>query len=468
MRLCVVGIIVLCGLWGWENMGAQVVTISGDRADYAGKSIHITVPGNPFLDIPLAAKTVICDQNGAFTTEIETCGETFIRLATSVYDASLYAEPGNNYHVQLPVYKELAYSERISPFFEPYKVPLRVAGNPHDLNHEIYRFDSLFFQINEQLIHARRMGAEPRVDSLIGALKAEFKQGLSPWFDDYQKYKSGVLKLNSGRTRLEEISRDYLGVRVNEKHPAYMELFGAMFKDFLVYYDRTREGKGIRYNINRTHDLDSLRFIISGHPAVTNDTLADLILLQELPTLFYRGDFHKEAILILFDSLAATALSPVYGKYAKQIRDKLSSLITGYPPPPFSLADTNGETYTPSDFQGKYLYLMFATPDHYGCMMEYPYLQFYLEKHKAYLEVVTIMVAEEKEQVKAFMVRNQYGWKALYYNEQITLLSDYLVKAFPVAYLIGPDGKLILSPAPLPSDGFEQQLFRIMRSRGDI
>ncbi len=468
MRVCAVGIFVLCGLWAWENLGAQLVTISGERPDYAGRSIQISVPGNPFLDIPLATTTVVCDQNGAFTTEIETFGETFIRLATSVYDASLYVEPGNKYQVQLPVYKDLAYSERISPFFEPYKIPLRVTGHPRDLNHEIYRFDSLFLQINEQLIHSRRMGEESVADSLIGVLTADFTQGLSPWFDSYQKYKSGVLKLNSGRTGLEEISRDYLGIRVNERHPAYMELFGAMFKDFLVYYDRTQEGKGIRYNINRTHNLDSLRSIISGHPAVTNDTLADLILLQELPTLFYRGDFHKEAILILFDSLEATALSPVYGKYAKQIRDKLSSLITGYPPPRFSLADTNGETYTPSDFQGKYLYMMFATPDHYGCMMEYPYLQSYFEKHKAYLEVVTIMVAEKEEEVKAFMERNQYGWKALFYNEQISLLGDYLVKAFPVAYLMGPDGKLILSPAPLPSDGFEQQLFRIMRSRGDI
>jgi hypothetical protein len=82
--------------------------------------------------------------------------------------------------------------------------------------------------------------------------------------------------------------------------------------------------------------------------------------------------------------------------------------------------------------------------------------------------VVTVMVANERAQVGDFMHQNSYGWKALYYKDQPLILSDYLIKAFPTAYLIGPEGTLILSPAPLPSDGFEQQLFRIMRSRGEI
>jgi hypothetical protein len=123
---------------------------------------------------------------------------------------------------------------------------------------------------------------------------------------------------------------------------------------------------------------------------------------------------------------------------------------------------------SPNDFKGKYTYLFFCTPDHYGCMMEYPYLQSYQEKHAAYLKVVSIMVADGKEQLKAFMDRNGYEWEILYYGDDRDVLNDYQIKAFPTAYLIGPDGKLVLSPSPLPSDGFEQQLFRIMRSRGEI
>jgi len=34
--------------------------------------------------------------------------------------------------------------------------------------------------------------------------------------------------------------------------------------------------------------------------------------------------------------------------------------------------------------------------------------------------------------------------------------------------LIGPDGKLIFSPAKAPNEYFEIELFKIMKSRGDL
>ena len=41
------------------------------------------------------------------------------------------------------------------------------------------------------------------------------------------------------------------------------------------------------------------------------------------------------------------------------------------------------------------------------------------------------------------MERNGYEWKALYFDRSdLTILTDYLIRAFPTAYLIGPDGNL--------------------------
>jgi peroxiredoxin len=247
-----------------------------------------------------------------------------------------------------------------------------------------------------------------------------------------------------------------------------VELFRVMFKDFLFYFSSTPDGKRLRGYINRTHELDSARITIQSHPAIWCDTLADMVLLQELSAVFYRGDYHKEAILILLDSMNQHPVSVRLADYSRQVREKLTSLMAGYPPPEFQLSDLYGTLKSPADFKGKYTYLFFCTPDHYGCMMEYPYLQSYQEKHGAYLKVVSIMVADGKEQLEEFMDRNGYEWEILYYGDERDVLDDYQVKAFPTAYLLGPDGRLLLSPSPLPTDGFEQQLFRIMRSRGEI
>ena len=466
MRLNLFSLLVAACAWGTAQ--GQYTVITGADPRYREVPVTLTLPGHPFMDLPALEESVSCDSTGAFRFELGLERGAMVRLKTGIYDGGLYAVPGQEYRVQLPPFREATTGERVSPYFEPLKVPLRVAGDPGDVNHRIFRFDSLFRSFNEQVILARRRGWVPPVDSLSEIMLQQFPVSPGTWFGDYTTHRIGVLYLNGGRTGLELVAEQFLGQGSDEMNPAFLELFGVMFKDFLVYYERTPEGKGIRYHINRTHQLDSLRHIVARHPAVMNDTLADLVLLQELPAMFYRGDFHKEAILILLDSMAADPVKPAFAKYARQERDKLASLVIGHPPPGFRLPDLDGNICSPGDFKGKYLYLFFCTPDQYGCMMEYPFLQSYHEKHASYLQVVSVMVSGQPGEVRSFMERNHYSWKALCDDGSGRLLDDYLIKAFPVAYLVGPDGKLVLSPAPLPTDGFEQQLFRIMRSRGEI
>jgi peroxiredoxin len=253
-----------------------------------------------------------------------------------------------------------------------------------------------------------------------------------------------------------------------EWHPGFVELFRTLFKDFIFYYSSKPEGEKFRSIVNRNQEYKKARELIRQHPAVWNDTLAEMILLQEFAELFYRGEYHKEAILIMLDSMANDPINPDFGIYALQLKEKLSSLVTGNTPPDITLKDLAGKSWTLEDFKGKYTYLFFGTTDHYGCMMEYPFLQSFFDKHAAYLNVVTIMVSEEQHKLEDFMSRNNYSWKVLHYEGQPGVLNDYMVRAYPTAYLIDRNGTLLLSPATLPSEGFEQQLFRIMRSRGEI
>ncbi len=388
-------------------------------------------------------------------------------------------EPGYHYELILPDYVERKWDQQISPFYKPVSLPLRVRSRTslstgelidgsQDVNHRIARFDSLFVIANREIIVNRRDGQNSSIDSLIQQLEIPFESDSSRFFSDYRRFRYGVLKLNEGKTPLAILSSDYLGPTVMEWHPGFIELFRAMFKDFIFYYSGTPEGGELRKLINRNQDYRQVRQLILNHPAVWSDTLAEMVLLQEFSELFYRGDYHKEAILIMLDSMAQDPILPEFGVYAAQLKQKLSSLLSGHTPPAMSLEDLEGNLCSLDDFRGKYTFLFFGTTDHYGCMMEYPFLQSFMEKHAAYLNVVTVMVSEEREKLEDFMLRNGYTWKVLHYEGQPGILNDYMVRAYPTAYLIDRNGLLLLSPATLPSEGFEQQLFRIMRSRGEI
>ena len=466
-------------LWAGTQVSGQSSSIYATSPDYAGQIIETSIAWNPFVRIPEFAESILCGQKGEFEQQIPLKSPRVVQFETGIYQLYLYMEPGYRYEVELPAFVEKKWNDRISPFYQALSLPLtvlsrtslssgeRIDGN-RDVNHAISRFDSLFVFANSDLISHRKLGQRINTDSLIQVLETPFKDDTSYFFTDYRRYRYGILKMNEGRTNLTDLSLTYLGPSVNEWHPGFVELFRALFKDFIFYYSGSGRTENFRNLINHTQDLHQVRRLILEHPAVWCDTLADMILLEEFSQLFYRGEYHKEAILIMLDSIASDPVTPRFGIFSEQLKQKLSSLVTGNKPPPISMEDLEGNTRNLKDFEGKYTYLFFGTTDHYGCMMEYPFLQSFNEKHQAYLNVLTVMASEDINELGDFMQRNGYNWTVLPFDGQNGILDLYMIKAYPTAYLLDRDGKLLLSPATLPSEGFEQQLFRIMRSRGEI
>lgn len=466
-------------LWGCGNIMGQSASVHAISPEYSGQTIHTTIAWNPFITIPAYSSSVVCSAEGHFDQLIPLKMPRVVQFETGIYQTYLYMEPGFHYEVELPYYVEKEWDDRISPFYQPIALPLTVSSRTSlstreridgskDVNHAIASFDSLFANANQEIIKHRRLGQNGNADSIIHQLEVQFRRDSSCFFSDYRRFRYGALKLNEGKTGLAILSRDYLGPTVMEWHPGFIELFRALFKDFIFYYSGTDDGQEFRNLVNRNQAFRQARQLVLKHPAVWSDTLAEMILLQEFSELFYRGEYHKEAILIMLDSMAHDPVTPQFGIFAAQLKQKLSSLVTGNTPPGISLEDLDGKSWSWSDFEGKYTYLFFGTTDHYGCMMEYPFLQSYIEKHASYLNVVIVMISNDRNKLDDFMHRNSYNWKVLHYDGQPGLLNDFMVRAYPTAYLIDRNGTLLLSPATLPSEGFEQQLFRIMRSRGEI
>jgi len=458
---------------------AQHSTIAASEADYAGKQIRTTIAWNPIITVPEFSSTLICSTTGRFEQKIPLHAPRVVQFESGIYQLYLYMEPGFHYEVALPKYQEKENDDRISPYYQALILPLTVlsrsslttgdiVGGELDVNRDIARFDSLFSLANMAVLNKRRAGQLGNPDSLIQSMEDAFEDAKTPFFADYRRFRYGILQLNDGRMGLEEVSRRYLGPAVMEWHPGFTELFKVMFRDFIYYYSQTPEGNKLPHIINRTQDFQRAREVILDHPAIWCDTLAEMVLLQEFSGLFYNGDFHKEAILIMLDSMSHKPVSEKFGLYASQLKKKLESLVPGHAPPLLPLDDLDGSSFSMDLLKGKYTYLFFGTPEHYGCMMEYPFLQAYVDKHSEYLQVITVMASQKKGALNDFMKRNGYSWKVLLLDGRTSVLNDYQIRAYPSAFLIGPEGKILLSPSALPTDGFEQQLFRIMRSRGEL
>ena len=170
----------------------------------------------------------------------------------------------------------------------------------------------------------------------------------------------------------------------------------------------------------------------------------------------------------ILDTLITSTQIGLHKQIGTAIKHKITRLLAGYVPPQFELLDTDGSLVKLSDFTGSYVYLNFCTCQSYACLNEFNMLADLYKRHKDRLTIITVATDPMEEVLRQFLIKNQYAWKFLHYDNQPEILKDYDIRAFPTYFLIGPDGKLIFSPALSPAENFEQKLFETMRGRGDL
>ena len=468
----------LCSFF--SSLYGQDVVLKGSAEQFAGEELYIRKVMNPITGESRVIDTLSVDMKGDFETRISMTTDQWVFFNSGIFHLSLFLQPGKGYEIILPPKTRKSEADIRNPFFKPLIASMRVQKEytltdnftcdpGDDINSKLFRFDTLILAGNREMMEARRKLSPINSDSIIKSIERNFKGDTSSIFQSYRNYRYGIVKINSRDAGLEHIFDNYLKAGDPEtNNPAYMELFNVMYEEFLFFYSRTTEGRSINYLVNRVHDLTALEDTLMKHPAVPDRKLAELIIIKEIFDIYFKDYFYREALLILLDSVAANPVIPEYAMYARGVKKYLTRLRTGERPPAFSLLDQKKQLRSLDDYRGKYVYLNFATPDNYSCLKEFPFLDVLYKTHKDYLEILTVMVTEDFSEMTDFMKKNQYDWPALFYGNNDELLRDYDVRAYPTSYLLDPEGKIIQSPATLATEGFEQQLFRIMRSRGDL
>jgi hypothetical protein len=142
--------------------------------------------------------------------------------------------------------------------------------------------------------------------------------------------------------------------------------------------------------------------------------------------------------------------------------------MPGNSPPDAILMNLYGDSIDISSARGKYSYIGFCSLINLESLQEFEYLKYFYNKYGEYLDFLIILPESEKDNILSFTDENSIPWKFWYSPDGGKILKDYKVSAFPVFYLLDREGKLIMSPANLPSAGFEKTLFSILKRRGEI
>ncbi len=444
--------------------------ISGHDITYAGTEIVF----NRYSDQISGAEEVIVtakvDPEGNFNAAFSLDEITQVFAYLGVYKIHIFAVPGKTYNIILPPRQDKQPEDFLNPYFSPEIVHLGTEQfDPNEINSLIRMFNDAYLPYyNKHILKLNSNNDFAELDDDIARMEKPFSMSTDSFFNNYRRYRYGMLRHLAFQHKTKSISADYFRDQpVLLNNIAYMELFNKVYDKYFYHFAVTPEGKLLGESINN-RDLRALRSTLINEKVLGSGDLLDLVIIKSLYDEFYDDNYSRSALLDMLDTIIKTVKSPRLIHVAKSVRFKVTRLLVGFEPPPFRLFDRDSNLVGLGNFKGKYVYLNFCSCFSYTCLNEFIMLNTLYEKHKDILEIVTVLIDNDKDVINSFLNRSKYPWVFLHYGNQSSIIREYDIRAFPTYYLIDRNGKLAISPAPSPAEEFEARFFKLLREKGDL
>ena len=444
------------------------VVVVGLEKEYAGQIIEFYTRTDYITQQREVLANVTIASDGSFRGEFPLFETQLVMIDLGVYTCYMYMESGGRYRIAFPPRRDKTESERLNPYFEPILLQLRdLDGDGRATNDLIAGFDAYLDSVSQRILpHLAERDSLVSGKRLLEMLKDYAIPAKYEFVNQYKEYRIGLMSYMTETMRIQALSKNYFQNKaVLHRNPAYMELFNIVYDKYLVYHGRTEDGKEIYDAISKERKYTKLKQILAQNDHLTNDTLSELVILKGLYDEFFSANFSRNALFSIVDSIYNTTSLPEHTNIAQQIRERISKFLPGFIPYSFTLRDTKGQRVSLKDFRGYMVLLCFCTTTSYSCIQDFELLNRYQERYGEHLRIVCICTDQDSTSVRRFVDVTQYPWTFLHYGDAPNLIRDYDIRTYPTYFLLDPEGRIILSPAPGPQENLERILFEQFRQR---
>lgn len=461
-------------------LNARPVSIKGKAADYSKEKLAFFAYSNmiSFAEEELGSCQV--NDSGEFECSIELEETKLLYTRLGVYNCFFFAEPGMIYEVRLPPRRDKSLNDEANPYFEEVSVHLSVnllgayGGTPlpgpiEELNFLIRAFNDSFYPYYYKFVVSAYTDDIDRkeISTTVKNLAEPFDSIRNTYFNTYRKFRLGLLNHYGAQQSNRRIMEDYfLDSDVKYFNPAYMELFNEIFQDYFGQFTGEHPNRQLPLLLNREKDYTAIMRLFERDGALINDTLRELVMVKGLYEGFYDEKNIRSSMLQLLDSVQINTSIGYIREIVSDVMLEFTRLLPGFKPEDFALLDSDSNLVHLSDFRGSYVYLNFCNSFSYYCVKEYEYLKILHQRLAGQkLSMVTILVDDSFAMMKDLTRNNNYPWTFLHFSNQPEVLANFDIQSYPAYFLIGPDGEMLLSPAPSPLENFENTFYRIIQTR---
>lgn len=424
---------------GFNNHGFTVYTVEE----------FLTATKNQVADLSTG-------DNGNFQVDFDITNVTYVLLDFGKVERYLFIEPGKTYHVKIDkVSGELSASQSVFAIDEQ---PITITNTDStDLNELMLRIDSEIARFTlKHSIDLLHKAKKEYIDDFAMELNRKYPVNQSNFFSIYVEYSLAQLYQVSYKSSPDLFAIEFLlGKATYPNNPAYMKVFRKEFNQYLSSnIDRDFSSNIFRLMNENNYDqvLEDL------YPSTKNygADFKELLFLNVIYQNYGNPRIKKESVKNLVGQLLERSVSKENKIVATNIQRRIKELAPGFAAPEFVLYDIDSNIVRLSNYAGNYVYLGFAESWDRQFEMDMKIMKQWKEKYPE-LMIITILIDEDRLAYEDFIKKYDPDWKVLHAGLVPTVTLDYKLDNYPSYFLIGPDGKLILSPAKSPYNRFEKQ-----------
>lgn len=445
------------------TQAAQAARIHGTAKDYANFELVFYRYSDLITEKADSLFTMRFDSDGRFDQSFEMDKSAPIYTLVGIYKIWFIAEPQGDYELVFPDYVEKTNAEIYNPFFKPILLMAGIKGQSKtDLNYMVNQFDAKYnAYLDSHLLDFLAQGKDSDVELFIDSLKMEFPYEESSYFNAWKTFRfANLRRIAYERNHRYTINQYFRPNEVHYQNPAYIFLFRELFENYFDRFLLRSDGVELQKAVNLAKSPQAISKVLSRMFELNNQALREYVMIKGLHDAYLGDNFKQKPILITLDSIANFSEYPEHRIAAKNVIDKLTHLAPNTVPPDFSWYDYDGNKGKISNLKNRYLYIVFYQSELPSCQEEIGPLVALSKKHKGSFEVLLVVFDEDKTKALKNISYHKPDFKIVFPDNPEAVKKLWEIYAFPTYYLLNPQGKLVFSPAPSPTEQFERYFFR--------
>jgi len=441
---------------------SQNVTISGTATGQAEKLIRVIVYSDQFSNLEQTIAQTNTNKLGEFSLELEVEQTRFAYIALGLDKGEFYLTPNASYNFTIladTISEKGSIFDRLPLSFnletDDGNIQQAIGDFNIDYNNFIYNNIKSIYRSRDKSI----------VTQFVKKMQDKYTNNKQNYVADYVQYSLAQLLWLSKKQNNTQILKEYIiNKPVLYNNIQYTDFFKEFFSSFSTS-EKVYSYEELIFAINSSKSIQIIDTLLARNEQLAlDDRVREIVGMLLLSRNYYNNDVNKKKVISQLKNIEIKSHFNENKLIAHNFIIKLQELENGSLAHNFILTNTNGDSISLNDFDGRFVLLSFVKPDCKICDFHMQLLSDIQKQNGNNFDIITIIKGDSSKKLENFAQSRGYQWPILKSGDNILLLEAYNIKAYPSYIFINPDGTIAYAHLPMPDENMELYLQRFINS----